>query len=118
MTKEQLPANGNILYALQGTVAGIRTSGDHESIRVSIRGSRWDAIYVIDGVVVTPPITFHIDASEVECVEVRAGSHAALEFNPSIIGERYSGVILIWTRGSAARKPRGCYRNQRGGGGN
>ena len=58
--------------------------------------------------VVRPPLVFYIDVAEVECVEVRKGFMAAQEFNPSLATQTYSGVILIWTRGSLGNKPQGC----------
>jgi hypothetical protein len=108
ITRDQLPASGDILGALQGTVAGLRVSGEKEGRRTSIRMSHTDALYVINGTVVRPPLVFYIDVAEVECVEVRKGFMAAQEFNPSLATPTYSGVILIWTRGSLGNKPRGC----------
>lgn len=108
ITREQLPASGDLLQNLQGTVVGLRTSGRHDRTQVSIRGSTTEPLYVVDGTVITPPLTFYIDVNEVECVEVRRGYTAAQEFRPSINSETYSGVIIIWTRGSLGEKPRGC----------
>ncbi len=108
LTPKDLPGRGNILNALQGVVAGLQTAGRRENSRVSIRRSRSDVLYVVDGVVVTPPLTFYIDVQDVECVEVRRGYRAAQEFRPSANSETYGGVILIWTRGSQAPKPREC----------
>jgi len=116
LTPEQLPNQGSVLEALNGTVAGLRMYGDKDGEGVAFRGSTRPALYVIDGVVVTPPLTFYIDVNEVECVEVRSGYRASQEFRPSISGATYSGVILIWTRGSIATRPRECARQ--GGGGN
>lgn len=108
LTSEQLPTQGSVLDALQGTVAGLRTYGSKDDQGVSFRNSRQPALYVINGVVVTPPLTFYIDVNEVECVEVRSGYRAAQEFRLTINGPNYSGVILIWTRGSIAPRPREC----------
>ncbi|HLB35508.1 MAG TPA: carboxypeptidase regulatory-like domain-containing protein [Gemmatimonadales bacterium] len=108
LKQADLPGRGSILDALQGVVAGVQTSGRREDTRVTIRGSHADVLYVIDGTVVTPPLTFYIDTQDVECVEVRRGYRAAQEFRPSISGQLYSGVILIWTRGSLAPQPKEC----------
>lgn len=108
ITRDELPPSGDLLDALQGTVAGLRVTGDHENRRTSIRMSHTDALYVINGTVVRPPLVFYIDVAEVECVEVRKGYTAAQEFNPSLATPTYGGVILIWTRGSLGNKPRGC----------
>jgi hypothetical protein len=104
---EDLP-RGDILTALQGTVPSLRTSGRRDDTRVRIRQSSSEVLYVIDGTVITPPLMFSIDTREVECVEVRRGYRAAQEFRPSINSEAYSGVVLIWTRGSREPKPREC----------
>lgn len=108
LTAKDLPSRGNILDALHGVLPGIQTSGSREGTRVSVRNSPYDVLYVIDGVVVTPPLTFYIDTRDVECVEVRRGYRASQEFRPSIDSEPYGGVILIWTRGSLAPRPREC----------
>lgn len=108
LRKEDLPARGNVIEALDGVVAGLRRLGRREDTRVSLRGSQQDVLYVLDGVVVKPPFTFYVDAGDVECIEIRRGYRAVQEFRPSIYGETYSGVILIWTKGSLARKPREC----------
>jgi hypothetical protein len=108
LRQADLPGRGSVLDALQGVVAGVQTSGRREDTRVTIRGSHADVLYVIDGTVVTPPLTFYIDTQDVECVEVRRGYRASQEFRPSISGQLYSGVILIWTRGSRAPQPKEC----------
>jgi hypothetical protein len=108
LTKDQLPPRGDILNALQGMVPGIRVSGRRDQTRVRARGSRNEVLYVIDGIVARPPLTFYIDAADVECVEVRRGSSAAQEFRRSVASEIYSGVILIWTKGGVVAKPPGC----------
>jgi len=109
LTPERLPARGDLLNALQGSVAGLRVGGDRRNPRTYVRGSNAEVLYVIDGTVFTPPLTISIDVRDVECVEVRRGYQAALEFAPpGLHREAYSGVILIWTRGSVGRKPEGC----------
>jgi hypothetical protein len=108
LTKEQLPQRGNILNALQGVVPGVRVTGRREDTRMIVRGSSNDVLYVIDGRVIRPPLTFYIDAANVECVEVRRGFSAVAEFKPSIVGANYAGVILIWTRGALGPRPRQC----------
>ncbi len=118
VTAEQLPKGGNVLDALDGVVAGLTSFGKKESSGIVARRSFNEMLYVIDGIVITPPLTFYIDASEVECIEVRRGFRSVQEFRPSIVGETYSGVLLIWTRGSSAPKPRECFRDKKPGGGN
>jgi hypothetical protein len=99
---------GDILTALQGTVPSLRISGRRDDTRMRVRESSSEVLYVIDGTVITPPLMFSIDTREVDCVEVRRGYRAAQEFRPSINSEAYSGVVLIWTRGSLAPRPREC----------
>lgn len=106
---DQLPARGDILNALDQVVAGLDTRG-RRLARIRARGSRHEVLFVIDGVTITPPLTFYIDAADVECVEVRRGYHAAAEFRRGLDSEPYSGVILIWTKGSHAPMPRRCLR--------
>lgn len=108
ITQQQLPTRGDILNGLKGVVAGLQITGRDDGTSVRARGSRASVLFVINGVVVKPPLTFYIDAAEVDCVEVRRGYRAAAEFRPGIGGQMYSGVVLIWTRGSNARRPRGC----------
>jgi hypothetical protein len=114
LRSEDLPRRGNILESLDGLVAGIRTFGRREDTRISVRNSASDVLYVLDGVVIKPPFTFYVDAADVECIEIRRGYHAAQEFRPSLYGETYSGVLLIWTKGSTARKPRECTQPRSG----
>ena len=108
LTPRDLPGRGNILSALQGVVAGLQTSGRREDVGVRARQSHSSMLYVIDGTVITPPLTFYIDTQDVRCVEVRRGYRAAQEFRASISGQMYSGVVLIWTKGSLAPQPREC----------
>ncbi len=111
ITRERLPTRGDILDGLKGVVAGLQITGRDDAIAVKVRGSNASVLFVVNGVVVKPPLTFYIDAAEVDCVEVRRGYRAAQEFRPGFGGQIYSGVILIWTRGSNARRPRGCVRS-------
>jgi hypothetical protein len=111
LTKEQLPGQGNILDAVGGLVAGVTKSGRYDRTRLRVRGSRNEVLYVVNGSVITPPLQFYIDAADVECVDVRRGDRAAQEFRRYILGPIYSGVVLIWTRGSTEPKPAQCYGN-------
>ncbi|MGH7530347.1 MAG: carboxypeptidase regulatory-like domain-containing protein [Gemmatimonadales bacterium] len=104
---EDLP-RGDILTALQSAVPSLRMSGRRDDMRMRMRQSSSEVLYVIDGTVITPPLTFLIDTRDVACVEVRPGYRAAQEFRPSINSEAYSGVVLIWTRASRAPRPREC----------
>jgi hypothetical protein len=108
LTKQDLPQRGDILSALHGLVPGVRTRGRREDTRLVVRGAEADVLYVVDGNVMRPPLNFYISAAEVDCVEVRRGFRAVTEFKPSIVGETYAGVVLIWTRGAIGARPREC----------
>ena len=108
LTKEHLPGQGDILTALQGLIAGVRTRGTREDTRLVVRGAEADVIYVVDGNVIRPPLTFNIDVSDVACVEIRKGFSAVMEFKPSAIGPTYAGVVLIFTDSYIGARPRAC----------
>lgn len=81
---------------------------DVEDKRLVFRNAVADVLYVVDGQVIRPPMTFYIDAAGVDCVEVRRGYSAVAEFKPSVVGENYSGVELIWTNGAIGPRPQQC----------
>ncbi len=108
LTSKDLPPQGDILTALQGRIPGLRMSGRYDNMRVRLRGGTAEPMFVIDGVIVRPPLRFYIGATEVECVEVRRGRQAALEFRSSNQIDTYNGVILIWTKQSTRRMTGAC----------
>lgn len=110
LRSEDLPDQGDILSALQGRIPGLRISGRHDDTRVRLRGGMAEPMFVINGVVARPPLRFYIGASEVECVEVRRGQQAAMEFRPSSQIDVYNGVILIWTKDSGRQMTGACSR--------
>jgi hypothetical protein len=110
LTKEQIPQRGDILSALGGLVPGVSVRGRRDNTRVVVRNAAADVLYVVDGQVIRPPLTFYIEAAAVDCVEVRKGYSAVAEYKPSVMGENYSGVVLIWTRGAIGARPAACVR--------
>ena len=108
LTSKDLPPQGDILSALQGRIPGLRISGRHDDMRVRLRGGLAEPMFVIDGVIIRPPLRFYIGATEVACVEVRRGRQAALEFQSSSGLDTYNGVILIWTKQSSRRMTGAC----------
>ena len=108
LTAAELRGGGDVLTAIQGRVPGIRVSGAQDNVRVAVRGARAEPIFVINGTVARPPLRFYFQASDVACVEVRRGRHAALEYKPSGSDDTYSGVILIWTKDRDRRMTGGC----------
>ena len=122
LTSDDLPARGEIIQALEGRVPGIRLvrrrGPDGIEIRedrgLQTRGRGRGILFVVDGTVITPPLTFYIDASEVQCVEIRRGASSVLEFSRTMTedmrGTGYGGVILIWTWGSRAPLNEECVK--------
>jgi hypothetical protein len=110
LTKEHLPERGNILNALQGVVPSVRVAGRRDDTRLVVRGAQADVLYVVDGQAIRPPLTFYIDARDVDCVEVRKGFSAVMEFKPPGTEDTYAGVVLIFTEGYIGNRPRGCSR--------
>ncbi len=110
LRSEDLPEQGDILTALQGRIPGLRVSGRRDDMRVRMRGGIAEPMFVINGVVTRPPLQFYIGASEVECIEVRRGQQAVMEFRSSSLTDVYNGVILIWTKDSSRPMTGGCSR--------
>ncbi len=110
LRSEDLPHQGDILSVLQGRIPGLRVSGRHDDMRVRLRGGDAEPMFVINGVVARPPLRFYIGASEVECIEVRRGKQAALEYRSSSQIDVYNGVILIWTKDSSRPMTGACLR--------
>ncbi len=110
LRSKDLPEQGEIINALQGRIPGLRVSGRFDYTRVRLRGGDAEPMFVIDGVVMRPPLRFYIGASEVECIEVRRGKQATLEFRSSSQIDVYNGVILIWTKDSSRPMMGACMR--------
>ncbi len=108
LRSKDLPDQEDILSVLQGRIPGLRVSGRHDDMRVRLRGGVAEPMFVINGVVARPPLRFYIGASEVECIEVRRGKQAAMEFRPSSQINVYNGVILIWTKDSSRPMTGAC----------
>ncbi len=65
-------------------------------------------LIVIDGRVVSPPLPQYVRRFDIECIEVRPGRSATLEFRRGFQDRFADGVLMIWTRGSIARRPANC----------
>jgi hypothetical protein len=50
----------------------------------------------------------HVRQYNIECVELRPGRTATLEFHRGASDASRDGVLLIWTRNSIGRKPANC----------
>ncbi len=110
LRSKDIPDEGEILNVLQGRIPGLRVSGRFDYARVRLRGGDAEPMFVVDGVVMRPPLRFYIGASEVECIEVRRGKQAALEYRSSSQIDVYNGVILIWTKDSGRHMTGACSR--------
>ncbi len=119
LTADDLPARGDLVDALTGVIAGMRKTGGRKGRQdlagADIRQSGTGVLWVVNGTVVEPPLQFYIDAGDVECIEVRKGASAALEYRRSINSPTYGGVILVWTKGARGPKPSQCSGKPSGG---
>ena len=59
-------------------------------------------LWIIDGVPVRGTLGIGVNASEVDCIEVRRGAQSVLEFT-RVNDEVYDAAILVWTKGSRRR---------------
>ncbi len=65
-------------------------------------------LLVVDGVVMNVPAPVDVQQHSIECVELRPGRTATLEYRRGRIDDGTDGLVLIWTRGSPEPKPRDC----------
>jgi len=93
---DELPpaTSGNILEILQGRVPGVWVSNWGWNYRVSIRGSRYQPLFVLDGMPVHPDIVTAINPFDVATVEVHRSAIAAGYWG----GRAAGGVIVINTK--------------------
>jgi len=83
----------SVLDILQGRVAGVMVSGSGPNASVSIRGSRTEPTFLLDGVPVDKTMITSMSIFDVESIDVLKGASAA------IYGSRGgSGVISILTK--------------------
>ena len=65
-------------------------------------------LVVVDSRVISAPLPQYVRQYDIECVELRPGRIATLEYRRGFQDATTDGVLLIWTRGSRGRKPRNC----------
>ena len=68
------------------------------------------ALWGINGVVARGNMPVQLTSSEVQCMEVRRGTRAALEFR-RVTDQVYGAVILVWTYGVSPRRVTGACRS-------
>ena len=74
-----------------------------------LRGRRIrQPLIIVDGSVVSPPFPQYVRRFEIECIEIRPGRSATLEFRRGFQDRFTDGVLMIWTRGSTVRRPANC----------
>ncbi len=65
-------------------------------------------LFIVDGRVMSGPLPQYVRRYDIECVELRPGRMATLEYRRGLQDATTDGVLLIWTRGSSRRQPRNC----------
>ena len=105
-----IPPDGDLMSVLQGRLPGYRFSvpaGQSRSVAqgtggvvTGVTGRR--VLWIIDGVPVRGTLGIGVNASEVDCIEVRRGAQSVLEFT-RVNDEVYDAAILVWTKGSGRR---------------
>ncbi len=65
-------------------------------------------LIVVDGIVIDPPLPQYLNEFNIECVELRPGRSATLEFQRGSRDRGKDGVFIVWTRGASGHRPRGC----------
>jgi len=93
VTPQMTGAANTILDMLQGRVAGVSVMGSGQNATVSIRGSRTEPTFLLDGMPVDKDLITSLSVFDVESIDVLKGASAA------IYGSRGgSGVISILTK--------------------
>ena len=86
---------------------------DHEAVFSGLRlllqsrGIR-NPLFVVDGHVVRGSVQLYVRQYNIECMELRPGRTATLEFQRGASDASKDGVLLIWTRNSVGPKPTNC----------
>lgn len=82
-----------VLDVLQGRVAGLQVTGSGSNARVSIRGSRSEPTFLLDGLPVDKDMITSLSIYDLESVDVLKGASAAIYG-----GQGGSGVISVLTK--------------------
>ena len=100
-----IPPDGDLISVLQGRLPGFRFHVGGAVTGVTGRRVLW----IIDGVPVRGTLGIPVNASEVDCIEVRRGAQSTLEFT-RVNDEVYDAAILVWTMGTPRRVIGACAR--------
>lgn len=101
-------ANGRDKSTRSIFVSGYKDRGvDALLPMVRARGIQ-NPLFVIDGIVTDPPLPQYLNEFNIECVELRPGRAATLEFQRGGRDRGKDGVFIVWTRGAPGHRPRGC----------
>lgn len=93
MTPQLASSAFSILDVLAGRVAGVQVMGSGMNATVSIRGSRGEPQFILDGMPVEKDMLTSININDVESIDVLKGPSAA------IYGSRGgNGVIAVYTK--------------------
>ena len=80
-------------------------AGDHhEGTRLAVTVAA-DTLYVVDGQVLKPPLTFSVDVPDMGWVEEKTGFGALQGLNPPDQGAVFADVAIIWTASSIGQRP-------------
>ena len=106
-----IPPDGDIMSVLRGRLPGYSFSvpagqarSDERTV-TGVTGRR--VLWILDGVPVRGTLEIGVNASEVDCIEVRRGAQSTLEFT-RVNDEVYDAAILVWTKGSRRRVIGAC----------
>lgn len=112
-----IPPDGDLMSVLQGRLPGYNftvPAGQSRSVAQATGGAVTGAtghrvLWILDGVPVRGTLGIGVNASEVDCIEVRRGAQSTLEFT-RVNDEVYDAAILVWTKWSGRRVIGACAR--------
>ncbi len=112
-----LPPDADLISVLQGRLPGYRftapntqnrtAAGASEGTVTGVTGRR--VLWILDGVPLRVNLDIGVNASDVDCIEVRRGAQSTIEFT-RVNDEVYDAAILVWTKGSGRRVIGACAR--------
>ena len=89
-------------------VSGYKDRGASALLPVARARGVQNPLFVIDGIVTDPPLPQYLNEYTIDCVELRPGRSATLEFIRGNRDRGKDGVFIVWTRGAPGTRPRGC----------
>ncbi len=110
-----IPPDADLMSVLQGRLPGYRFSvpgGGSRSVAQAAEGTVTGAtgrlvLWILDGVPARGALGIGVNASDVDCIEVRGGAQSTLEFT-RVNDEVYDAAILVWTKGTHRRVIGAC----------